>query len=235
MDERQAEIAPAASLARLPAGIVSEAMSQPVDLRFTDPQPRIHPTAELKGSKLGRYAAVGERVVLREVSIGDFSYFERHAEAIYTSIGKFCAIAANARINALEHPIERLTQHKISYRPNEYFRYLGVDETFRKRRQGKRVTIGHDVWIGHGAVVMPGVTIGNGAVVGANAVVTGDVPAFTIVAGAPARIMRPRFVPEIAARIEALAWWDWPDERLFEAIPDIQALAIEDFLAKWAG
>ena len=133
-------------------------MSEPADLRFTDPEPRIHPTAELKSCRLGRYAAIGERVILREVSVGDYSYFERHAEAIYTTIGKFCSIAANSRINALEHPLERLTMHKVSYRPNEYFRYLGVDEAFRQRRQGKRVTIGNDVWIGHGAVVMPGVS-----------------------------------------------------------------------------
>lgn len=201
--------------------------------RFKDAEPRIHPTAELKSCRIGRYAAVGERVVLRDVTLGDFSYFERHAEAIYADIGKFCSIAANARINALEHPIERLTQHKVSYRPNEYFRYLGVDEAFRARRAGKRVRIGHDVWIGHGAVVMPGVTIGNGAVIGANAVVTRDVPAYTIVAGAPARVLRPRFEPAIAARIDAMAWWDWPVERLFEAIPDIQTLPIGEFLDKW--
>ena len=89
------------------------------DLRFTDPQPRIHSTAQLKACKLGQHVSVAERVVLREVDVGDYSYFERQAEAIYTTIGKFCSIAANTRINALEHPIERLTQHKISYRPNE--------------------------------------------------------------------------------------------------------------------
>ncbi|MDQ6433489.1 DapH/DapD/GlmU-related protein [Mesorhizobium sp. LHD-90] len=203
------------------------------DLRFKDSEPRIHPTAELKSCRLGRYAAIGERVVLREVSVGDFSYFERHAEAIYTSIGKFCSIAANTRINALEHPVERITQHKLSYRPNEYFRYLGVDEEFRKRRQGKQVTIGHDVWIGHGAVVMPGVSIGNGAVVGANAVVTHDVEPFTIVAGIPARVLRRRFTDATCRRIEKLAWWDWPVGTLFEAIPDMQAMPIEAFLDRW--
>jgi phosphonate metabolism protein (transferase hexapeptide repeat family) len=211
------------------------AMTEPADLRFTDPQPRIHPTAELKSCRLGRYAAVGERVILRDVVVGDYSYFERHAEAIYTTIGKFCSIAANSRINALEHPLERVTQHKVSYRPNEYFRYLGVDETFRKRRQGKRVTIGHDVWVGHGAVIMPGIRIGNGAAVGANAVVTRDVPAFTIVVGSPAKVVRPRFDEKISQRIEALAWWDWPDDRLFEAIPDMQSMPIEGFLDRWGG
>ena len=205
------------------------------DLRLTDPQPRIHSTAQLKGCRLGQYVSVAERVVLREVEVGDYSYFERHAEAIYTTIGKFCSIAANTRINALEHPVERVTQHKISYRPNEYFRYLGVDNGFLVRRRGKQVAIGHDVWIGHGAVVLPGVAIGNGAVIGANAIVSADVAAYQIVAGAPARVIKPRFAAEIAARVEALGWWDWPRERLFEAIPDMQALTIEEFLERWEG
>lgn len=208
-------------------------MDRPENLVLKDPEPRIHPTAELKGCKLGRYAAIGERVILREVSVGDFSYFERHAEAIYTTIGKFCSIAANSRINALEHPIERLTQHKISYRPNEYFRWLGVDAGFRERRQAKAVSIGHDVWIGHGAVIMPGVAIGNGAVVGANAVVTHDVTPYTIVAGVPAKPLRERFPAPVAARIETLAWWDWAPEKLARAIPDMQALPIEAFLDRW--
>ena len=203
------------------------------DLRFKDSEPRIHPTAELKSCKLGRYAVVGERVILREVNVGDFSYFERHAEAIYTSIGKFCSIAANTRINALDHPIERITSHKLSYRPNEFFRYLGVDEDFRAKRQAKKVTIGHDVWVGHGAVVMPGVLIGNGAVIGANAVVTHDVEPFTIVAGMPARVLRRRFADEICRRIEQLAWWDWPAETLFDAVPDMQTMPIEALLDRW--
>ncbi|TGV76425.1 antibiotic acetyltransferase, partial [Mesorhizobium sp. M00.F.Ca.ET.149.01.1.1] len=67
-------------------------MDRPENLVLKDSEPRIHPTAELKACKLGRYASIGERVILREVSVGDFSYFERHSEAIYTTIGKFCSI-----------------------------------------------------------------------------------------------------------------------------------------------
>lgn len=208
-------------------------MSDAADLRFLPPEPRIHPTAELKGCRIGRYASVGERTILREVTIGDFSYFERHAEAIYTEIGKFCSIAANTRINALEHPLGRATMHKVSYRPNEYFRYLGVDQPFRERRRQKQVRIGHDVWIGHGAVILPGIHIGNGAVVGANSVVTRDVPTYAIVVGAPAKTIRSRFSDDVAARLAEMAWWDWPLDKLFHAIPDMQKLEIEEFIEKW--
>lgn len=208
-------------------------MTQGEDLRFQNSEPRIHSTAQLKGSKLGRYADIGERVILRDVRVGDFTYFERNGEGIYADIGKFCSIAANVRINALEHPMERLTTHKVSYRPNEYFRYLGVDADFRAKRQEKRVTIGHDVWIGHGAVIMPGVNVGHGAVIGANAVVTKDVAAYHVVGGVPARVIRKRFDDKIIQRLLDVCWWDWPVEKLYEAIPDIQALEIEAFLEKW--
>lgn len=205
----------------------------PRDPRFTDPAPRINGTARLKGCRIGRYCEIGERVILRDVTVGDFSYFERHGEAIYTDIGRFCSIAANVRINALEHPLERPTTHKISYRPNEYFRYLGVDQGFREKRMQKRVTIGHDVWIGHGAVIVPGITLGHGSVVGANAVVTHSVEPYAIVTGVPARQMRRRFDGATVARLLDLAWWDWSEEHLFEAVTDMQEIAIDAFLDKW--
>lgn len=52
------------------------------------------------------------------------------------------------------------------------------------------IAIEDNVWIGGGAILLPGVSIGRNAVVGAGAVVTRDVPADTIVAGNPARVIR---------------------------------------------
>ena len=46
--------------------------------------------------------------------------------------------------------------------------------------------------IGTNATILPGVTVGKGAIVGAGAVVTEDVPAFAIVAGVPAKVLRCR-------------------------------------------
>jgi acetyltransferase-like isoleucine patch superfamily enzyme len=53
-----------------------------------------------------------------------------------------------------------------------------------------QVTIGDKCWIGARAIVLKGVTLDEGAVVGAGSVVTRDVPAFTLVAGNPARAIR---------------------------------------------
>lgn len=52
------------------------------------------------------------------------------------------------------------------------------------------VAIGNNVWIGDKATILSGVTIGDGAIVAANSVVTKDVPAYSVVAGNPARIIR---------------------------------------------
>ncbi|MEU9522799.1 DapH/DapD/GlmU-related protein [Streptomyces sp. NPDC048224] len=52
------------------------------------------------------------------------------------------------------------------------------------------IVIEDDVWIGTAAVITQGVTIGTGAVVAAGAVVTHDVPASTVVAGVPARVIK---------------------------------------------
>lgn len=54
------------------------------------------------------------------------------------------------------------------------------------------VVLGDGCDVGVGAIILPGVTVGEGAQVGAGAVVTHDVPAFTIVAGNPARVLRQR-------------------------------------------
>jgi acetyltransferase-like isoleucine patch superfamily enzyme len=59
--------------------------------------------------------------------------------------------------------------------------------------------IGDNVWCGANVVVTSGVTIGERSVIGANSVVTQDVPAFSIAAGAPAKVLRRIEYDELSA------------------------------------
>lgn len=74
--------------------------------------------------------------------------------------------------------------------------------------------IGNDVWIGYEALFMPGVKIGHGAIISSRSVVTGDVPAYAIVGGNPAKVIRYRFDAETIAKLEDIAWWNWPVEKI---------------------
>jgi hypothetical protein len=167
-----------------------------------------------------------------ETEFGAYSYIVEDGDVIYATIGKFCSFARMVRINPGEHPTWRAAQHHFMYRAANYAMGEDEREIFAWRRSNA-VTIGHDVWIGHGATVTAGVTIGTGAVVGAGAVVTRAVAPYTIVGGVPAAPLRRRVPEAIAERLLALAWWDWPHDRLAAALEDFRTLAAEAFLERY--
>src|ERR1700736_5006771 len=196
-------------------------------------EPTIDPSANLHDTRLGAYCEVGARTILHEVTLGDYSYVVNDAQITYTTIGRFCSIAAMTRINPGNHPMHRASQAHFTYRASAYFPGESDEAEFFEWRRRHHVHIGHDVWIGHGAIVLPGRSIGTGAVVAAGAIVTKDVPAYTIVAGNPARMIRRRFPEDVTNQLAGLAWWDWDHEALRRALPDFRQLAVEDFLAKY--
>lgn len=195
--------------------------------------PTIDPTASVRESTLGAYTEVGARTILLEVAMSDYSYVVNDAQITYSTIGKFCSIAAMTRINPGNHPMHRASQAHFTYRASAYFPGEPDDADFFDWRRSHRVDIGHDVWIGHGAVILPGRNIGTGAVVAAGSIVTKDVPAYTIVGGNPARPIRRRFPEDVASRLIELAWWDWDHDTLRTALPDFRNLEVGDFLAKY--
>jgi acetyltransferase-like isoleucine patch superfamily enzyme len=121
---------------------------------------------------------------LPQLSIGNGSFLGHNCAltiAKQVQIGDHCLIAGGVRITDFDgHPLDAHER-----RAGGTFAADSV----------RPVIIGNDVWIGHGAVILKGVHVGDRVVIGACAVVTHSVPADTVVAGNPARVIK-RMVQE---------------------------------------
>lgn len=179
-----------------------------------------------------------------KIIVGDYTYyddpddaenFERNVLYHYPFstdrliIGKFCAIARGVKfiMNGANHQISGLSTYPFAIFGQGWEKVMPQPGDLPDKGD---TVIGHDVWIGYEALIMPGVKIGHGAIIAARAVVTRDVPAYTIVGGNPARPLRTRFAPEQIKQLLALAWWDWPAEKITQHLElitggDIDTLA----------
>lgn len=162
------------------------------------------------------------------IIIGDYTYyddpdnsedFERNVLYHFPFIGdkliigKFCAIARGVKfiMNGANHKISGVSTYPFQIFGNGWEKVAPSPEDLPFK--GNTV-VGNDVWIGFEALIMPGVNIGNGAIIASRSVVTSDVPAYSIVGGNPAKVIQYRFAPDLIVKLEQLAWWDWPVEKI---------------------
>ena len=187
---------------------------------------RLHPMDAYPPATFLRPLAEGRP----NVAVGRFSYYDDRYQTgdFFTRnvlhhydfvgdrlvIGDFVAIAYGAQIfmNGGTHAMGGFSTFPFNIFGHGWEE--GFDPTTWTAECKGDTEIGPDVWIGTEAVLMPGVRIGAGAVISARAVVTRDVPPFAIVAGNPARVVRHRFDPDTTRRLLAVAWWDWPVEKI---------------------
>lgn len=179
------------------------------------------------------------------IIVGDYSYyddpedsagFERNVLYHFPFIGdrlvigKFCAIARGVKfiMNGANHKLSGISTYPFYIFGNGWEKVM--PEAGELPYKGDTV-IGNDVWIGYEALIMPGVRIGNGAVISSRSVVVADVPPYTIVGGNPARVIRQRFDADTVARLESLAWWDWPVETITQHLDKIVAADIDALAA----
>ncbi len=65
------------------------------------------------------------------------------------------------------------------------------------------------------------------AIISSRSVVTSDVPAYAVVGGNPAKVIKKRFTDETIAILEKLAWWDWPVEKITQNLTAIMSSNLE--------
>jgi acetyltransferase-like isoleucine patch superfamily enzyme len=144
-----------------------------------------------EGISLGNNVTIAKRAVITTWSTTE--YFS--PEIVFgndVSVGEDCHITA---INKIEIGNQVLLGKKITITDNSHGKNDSITELSlhpsKRKLYSKGPVIIHDrVWIGDKATILPGVTIGENSIIGANSVVTKNVPANSVCAGNPAKIIK---------------------------------------------
>lgn len=148
-----------------------------------------------------------------QCAIGFLSYIGMGSRATAATIGRYCALAPNIEVGPAEHPTNWFSVHPFQYNGTRQFDrtadYAALAGDLKFAGNSSATSIGNDVWIGDGAFIKRGVMIGDGAIVAARAVVTKDVPPYSVVAGAPARVIKMRFADSLVEKFMAVRWWEF--------------------------
>ena len=183
--------------------------------------------------KLKAYIADRQKLYVNEfIQVGDYTYGEptvySWGEGTHLKIGKFCSIASNVKIYLGGN-------HNTSFCTTYPFNALLKNFSDIKGHplSNGDVNIGNDVWLASDSTIMSGVNIGNGAVVANKALVTKDVPPYSIVAGIPAKVIKTRFNQDKINKLLEMQWWEWPEEKIINAIIILQSNNIDQLYEYW--
>lgn len=134
-------------------------------------------------------------IISNDSKIGGCTYIGFNCHISKATIGRYVSIADSVFIGLGEHVLDEISTSSRFYEDP----YSVLTE--------RPCVVEADAWIGAGSIIRRGVTVGIGAVVGANSFVNRDVPAYSIVAGSPARVIGRRFEGREAEIILASRWW----------------------------
>ena len=145
-----------------------------------------------------KYITIGDNTyIARNCILGSWVRYGKTNYSPYIKIGDGCSIGEHNHITAIKGVIIGngvLTGRYVYISDNNHgdcdYETLLVRPSDRKLFSKGPVHIGNNVWIGDKVSILSGVNIGDGAVIAANAVVTRDVPAYSVVGGIPARILK---------------------------------------------
>ena len=141
------------------------------------------------GMYLGDRVSIGKYAIIRPSNMYGGPIGEGLVMGNNSNIGPYNYIGCSGKItigdNVMLAPrVSIYAENHVFDNPNITIKAQGVYK--------KEVVIEDDCWIAANAVILAGVTIGKGSVVAAGSVVNEDVPAFSVVAGVPARVIKSR-------------------------------------------
>ena len=139
---------------------------------------------------------------------------EGFSPQIQVLIGNYTSISRNVSIETglnLDHDYRRILNYGISH-------LKGMEKNTKSSLNQREylLSIGSDVWIGENSIIKAGITIGTGAVVASNSYVVGDVPAYAIIGGNPAKVIKYRFSSGIIEKLLLTEWWNCSEEELVQ-------------------
>ena len=163
-----------------------------------------------------------------QIQVGEYSYYDDPEDSegfarnvLYLFpfigdrliIGRYCAIARGATfvMNGANHRMSGFSTYPFNIFGNGWERSTPLPQELPYKGD---TVVGNDVWIGYEAMLMPGVRVGDGAIIAARSVVSADVPAYAIVGGNPARVLRMRYDDAQIERLLRIAWWDWDADKV---------------------
>lgn len=171
---------------------------------------------------------------INQVKIGAFTYLNNCVVYNVKEIGRYCSIGNNAKLGRepRNHPVNWLSTHPFQYDASSLARNVAKTGLNYDEYHSQPSSIGNDVWIGDDVTIMAGVNVGDGAIIAAGAVVVKNVPAYAIVGGNPAKIIKYRFDEAVTRKLLQLKWWDKDFSRLAkldwsDPIRSIEALEAE--------
>lgn len=165
----------------------------------------------LRNCQIDKTAKVGTGSNCIGVTMGRYSYMGKNNSVCNASIGSFCSIASYCAIGGGAHPLDMVSTSPVFYKGKNIF---GKNFANISKEINQTVLIGNDVWIGENVFINDGISIGDGVVIGAHSVVTHDIPAYAVVAGVPARVIRYRFSDDQIGKLLSIKWWEWSEEKL---------------------
>ena len=193
-------------------------------------------------TKFEGFNTVSANSDLTNCKLGLATYIANDCVLKHVKFGRFCSIGPFIKTIFGNHP----TRHFVSTHPAFFSPLKQAGFTFTKEELFEEfapkiaenspysIEVGNDVWIGANVTLLDGICVGDGAIIASGSLVNKDVPAYAIVGGVPAKIIRMRFGAEEIEFLNQLEWWNRPmnwiktHAHLFSDVQELKNVVLEN-------